>query len=1335
MMLIALATTGFAETYSVVGNEAALFGESWAPTNTSTNMTLTPAGYYVWTSSSAVSTEANVEFKVVKDYSYDNAWPSQNYYITVHSGQKLTVVFDPSNSSVFAFSSLSVTGDPASVFGESWSETSTSTDMTYDSTTGLYEWESGEFTLASSTTIEFKVVKDHAWDEAFPSSNYTLTAAAGIPYKLKVTFNPGTKAVTGELEYRSTDDVTGKPVWQQADASAANYIGHRKALIGNDCMVNKLINVVGVGSWISDLNNLTDEDLSNYATFPKIVDATVGVSPITSVRDTKNHYAAGTTAGFTLVAGSGSSLLSLDIVNAFAISFYKEGSLVGTVAVQAGQSVGGVGLSLITIPGSTDVSIDLSATAPGEFDEISLMPSGGVDLSAITSTQIKYAFVGDYVMNSITETSMQEYAASHGRLPFSLDQGKTQREGDLTIDAAVETGYWAGDDLINDDLTDGVAWGVLGVGSSLSCRVGAAINRNDPDQSMPFKKGSTVGFMYGGGSVLKLPVGSSVIIKLYKGSWVQKTRAGKVYYEYVQEEVQSETVNANVLNLSLISGGSQQVTITAKEDFSHAYISFATGLTIDLGGKKVYYGFICDPPVADHKCDLKLSASTNICANETEYQLVAEGGIPVTWSVYSQPAGGNASVSSEGLVTGFTALGDYVLQATAEDGCSDIVRVSYGMSANSTCDEPIQNNSVGAPNYSLSYIASYGGGALIDFSGSIEAPENVLNRSLEDYATYNANRLNLTVAENTPIIGVKNVNGTFSDGTNAHRIGFVVETKSSGLGLDALNLFSISTYKNGEETYTSLITENSAVKLKLIGSNEMQKMRFAIAVPNNVEFDEFVLWKTGVLNVSIEQFRIYYAFDEAISDIDELNPCIDPLGCDGTLLSSTYGVKLNSSEIQFAGAINVANIIDNLTFMVDDDIDTGVSITNTVSLGNGVVIAIDLGHVYTPAHQIGIVMDSRTYLAGVKAGNWLTLETYLNGVKQEQQDDWSVLGVNAIGYGDKSYIFMNPTTDYDEIRLTIGTVASLLNIDQKFYGVFTREDFDQDGVPDCLDDDSCVEEYTLDEEATVLQKPQDYPDGNLVLHRSLNLGDWNNIVLPVSLSWLQVRNAFGNNVALAKPKEVYNWRDRYTVMVYDPMDDEMDDEVAMEAGEYYLIMPYREPDMGYEEQYTALDGNTVNGPIYFIQGVTYERSIAEQPLEDKELTVRGKETWVRRRAPGVNDTNEGIVKIHGSNVYLDGSVNEKVKSGNYIYQAKSVLECVQEDTDMLGFRYYLENLTDLPLLHGQDVITGITDLTTAIEEGPKGTYMLDGRKVEGDVSTLPAGVYIIDGKKVIIRTK
>ena len=88
-----------------------------------------------------------------------------------------------------------------------------------------------------------------------------------------------------------------------------------------------------------------------------------------------------------------------------------------------------------------------------------------------------------------------------------------------------ELGHWAGSDLINDDLTDGVAWGVISIGANLDCRVGAAINPQDSDQSMPFKAGSTVGFKVGTGSLLKLPVGTWAKVRLFKGEWKQASHS------------------------------------------------------------------------------------------------------------------------------------------------------------------------------------------------------------------------------------------------------------------------------------------------------------------------------------------------------------------------------------------------------------------------------------------------------------------------------------------------------------------------------------------------------------------------------------------------------------------------------------------------------------------------------------------------------------------------------------------------------------------------------------------------------------------------------------------
>ena len=1242
-----------------------------------------------------------------------------------------------------------------------WTENVVVTDENGNETTipGTSTWTLGtdanndgifEFDIDGTTGYNLIFVRmnpnrngnDPGWDYRWNQTD-DLTLMNGATYNISG-WRDGTNRMNGswQVDIPATD----KPVWQQTDPNGANYIGHRRALTGRHCMINKLINVVEAGSWIDNLDNMVDEDISNVAVFPSVASVGVGAKPITAVRDMENHYAAGTTAGFSLVASSGASVLNLAVANAWTINFYLEGKLKATKAVTTGQNAGGVGLALIKIPGSDEVTLDLSATAPCEFDEISLMPTGLADASVITNTRIKYAFVGDYKVNTITETSMQNYATAHGRMPFSLDQGAKQRQGgnNLVVNGT-ETGYWAGSDLINDDLNDGVAWGVLSIGAQLDCRVGAAPNRQDPDQSMPFKKGSTVGFKVSTGSLLKLPVGTWAKIRLFKGEWVEQSSVlWGTYYEYQQTEVQEETINANVLSLSLVSGGAQYPTITAQDDFSHMEVTFYTVLSVDLGGMKGWYGFVSDPADSNHECNLMLTANASVCSKDTEYQLSAEGGIPVTWSIYDQPAGASASVDANGLLTGMDYDGDYTVKATAADGCFDYVTITRGLyTSSASCDNPIVNT--GNDTYVLTESVN-DGGSLININGNLQDPENVLNQSLDDYAMYTS-VLNATVVENLPIVGVKKTSGLISDGSSAHRIGFIVEAKSTGLTADVIDLFNIRTYKNGVQTASKVIKETNAVKVKLIGSNRTQKMRFAVDIPAGVEFDEFVLWKSGVLDLSLDRVKIYYAFDEAIADEDEPTECFDPLGCDATVVSNVNNARIDGNNLQFAGGVQVGTVVDNLTFLVDDDINTGVSISNSISLGDGLVLAVDLGHVYSPNQQVGVVMDSKTYLAGVKAGSWVTIKTWLNGVEQEHQSDWSVLGVNAIGYGDKSYIFMNPTKPYDAITITIASIANLLSFDSKYYGIFIRNDYDGDGTPDCKDDDSCAEEYTLDEEATTLQKPQDYIQGNLALHRSFYMNDWNCIVLPVDLTWKQVRNAFGNGAQIATPAAYYFMEkpgvDYKTVLYYDLVaNNNGDDEVAIHKGEYYIIKPVREADIT-EGTYTSLDGNTINAPVYLINGVTYTRDIESTnpggivPAATIQYRDIDDITPAPTHAPMRQDT-ENSLELRGSQVHMDGTVNNMVEAdgSNYKYAEDNKLQRLTSNEPMLGFRFYAHNNTPYELTHEEDDVTIPTGITDVLFNNVvrSGVYTIDGRLISKDSKTdgLTPGFYIVDGKKVFI---
>ena len=92
-----------ADTYTVAGNDAAIFGEAWNPALSANDMTLAD-GVYTWEKAELNLTAGDIEFKVVKNHSWDIAYPAQNYVLNIAEDGEytLTITFDPSNEAVAA---------------------------------------------------------------------------------------------------------------------------------------------------------------------------------------------------------------------------------------------------------------------------------------------------------------------------------------------------------------------------------------------------------------------------------------------------------------------------------------------------------------------------------------------------------------------------------------------------------------------------------------------------------------------------------------------------------------------------------------------------------------------------------------------------------------------------------------------------------------------------------------------------------------------------------------------------------------------------------------------------------------------------------------------------------------------------------------------------------------------------------------------------------------------------------------------------------------------------------------------------------------------------------
>jgi|GEM_PF-1758856 len=91
-----------------------------------------------------------------------------------------------------------VAGTPAEVFGTTWDPENTSNDMVKgEGNTWTFTKENVSLTAGN---IEFKVCGDHAWDIAYPGSNYVLSVPEAGTYNVIITFDDYKRDVSATLE-------------------------------------------------------------------------------------------------------------------------------------------------------------------------------------------------------------------------------------------------------------------------------------------------------------------------------------------------------------------------------------------------------------------------------------------------------------------------------------------------------------------------------------------------------------------------------------------------------------------------------------------------------------------------------------------------------------------------------------------------------------------------------------------------------------------------------------------------------------------------------------------------------------------------------------------------------------------------------------------------------------------------------------------------------------------------------------------------------------------------------------------------------------------------------
>lgn len=319
-------------------------------------------------------------------------------------------------------------------------------------------------------------------------------------------------------------------------------------------------------------------------------------------------------------------------------------------------------------------------------------------------------------------------------------------------------------------------------------------------------------------------------------------------------------------------------------------------------------------------------------------------------------------------------------------------------------------------------------------------------------------------------------------------------------------------------------------------------------------------------------------------------------------------------------------------------------------------------------------------------------------------------------------------------------------------------------------------ELILDEESTDLRyltmATDEYKNSVLHLNRKLNDNMWNSLILPVDLTWGQMKRTFGDNVKVAKLAALTENSVQFVTV-----EPQNDDSVMVKAFEPYIVFP----------PYTQVKSTPYTVDRFYTSagednsewlGKDYERSKDENNRLTKTLKAdhyditmvsldREKlmqhvntDTWESKIQFETIDGNYGKMVCKGTmaKTYDNGKIiqgRDDLNGDYFMYKGKLIQVPHGNMNDgkpysygLKAFRCWFELPSDTHvggslslMIDGvEDSATSIDDIhgssnSTSYKRGIEGVFNMHGQMVRRDNSLegLPKGMYVVNGKKVIIK--
>lgn len=319
-------------------------------------------------------------------------------------------------------------------------------------------------------------------------------------------------------------------------------------------------------------------------------------------------------------------------------------------------------------------------------------------------------------------------------------------------------------------------------------------------------------------------------------------------------------------------------------------------------------------------------------------------------------------------------------------------------------------------------------------------------------------------------------------------------------------------------------------------------------------------------------------------------------------------------------------------------------------------------------------------------------------------------------------------------------------------------------------------ELILDEESTDLRyltmATDEYKNSVLHLNRKLNDNMWNSLILPVDLTWGQMKRTFGDAVKVARLAALTENSVQFVTV-----EPKNDDDVMVTAFEPYIVFPpytqVKSAPYTVDRFYTSAGEDNSEW-----LGTNYEKSKDENNRLTKTLKADHYDitmvslnreklneyvnttNWESKTTFSATGGNHGTMTCKGTmaKTYDNGKIiqgRDDLNGDYFMYKGKLIQVPHGNMNDgkpysygLKAFRCWFELPSDTPVGGSLSLmIDGVEDSTTSIDDihgssnstsykrGIEGVFNMNGQMVRRDNSLegLPKGMYVVNGKKVIIK--